>query len=50
MLAIPDKGVDVSIGDPAVSALLIRTGKALGVSADGVLSAGFSPHSMGVLE
>ena len=31
MLAIPDKGVDVRISDPEVGALLIGTGKTLGV-------------------
>jgi len=31
MLAIPDKCVDVSVGDPEVHALLIGTGESLGV-------------------
>ena len=31
MLAVPDKCMDVSIGDPAVRALLIGTGEAFGV-------------------
>lgn len=50
MLAIADQGVDVSIGDPAIHALLIRTGVALGVHASGVLPGGFSPHARGVQE
>ena len=49
MLAIPDKGVDVSIRDPVVRALLIRTGVAL-CSRAWVLPAGFSPHARGVQE
>jgi hypothetical protein len=31
MLAISDEGVDMSIGDPVVGALLVGTGKALGI-------------------
>jgi len=31
MLAIPDEGMDVRIGDPEVGALLIGTGEAFGV-------------------
>jgi len=31
MLAISDQGVDMSIGDPGVRALLVGTGEALGV-------------------
>ena len=41
MLAISDEGMDVSIGDPAVRALLIRTGVALGVHALGRSPAAF---------
>ncbi len=50
MLAISDEGMDVSSGDPAVRALLIRTGVALGVHADGALPGGFSPHARDVQE
>lgn len=31
MLAIPNQGMDMSIGDPKVQALLVGTGEALGV-------------------
>jgi hypothetical protein len=41
MLAIPDKCVDVSVGDPEVHALLIGTCESLGVDPDGALPAGF---------
>ena len=41
MLAIPDKRVDVSIGDPEVRALLIGTGEALRVYAFGSSSPAF---------
>ena len=49
MLAIADEGVNVSIGDAEVRALLASTGEALGVYPDGVLLGGFSPHSRGAL-
>ena len=42
MLAISDQGVDVSVCDPRVRALLIGTGVALGIHPDGGLPAGFS--------
>jgi hypothetical protein len=41
MLAIPDEGVDLSIGIPEVQALLVGTGVPLGVDSSGVLPAGF---------
>ena len=45
-----DQSVDEGIGDPAVGALRVGTGKALGVHASGALLAGFSPRSRGVQE
>ncbi len=45
MLAIADQGVDMSICDPGIRALLVGTGEALGVYPDGVLPGGFSPHA-----
>jgi hypothetical protein len=41
MPAIPDKCVDVSIGDAEVRALLVRTGEALGLYPLGGPSAAF---------
>jgi hypothetical protein len=45
MLAIPDQGVDMSICDPRVLALLVGTGEALCVHPDGALPGGFSSHA-----
>ena len=41
MLAITNQGMDLSIGDPAVRALLIGTGEAFGVHPSGALPADF---------
>ncbi len=45
MLAIPDEGVDVCLGDAEVQTLLIGTGEAFGLHASGGLPAGFSPQA-----
>jgi hypothetical protein len=41
MLAIPDEGVELSIGVPEVGVLLIRTGEAFGGDARGGSSLAF---------
>ena len=41
MRAIANQSMNLSIGDPAIRALRVGTGKALGVHADGVLLGGF---------
>src|SRR5215469_14575885 len=41
MLAIPDQGMDMSIGDPEVRALLVGAGEPLGVDAFGCSPSAF---------
>jgi len=48
MLAIANERMHVRISDPEVCALRVGTGVALGVHADDVLPAGFSPHARDV--
>jgi hypothetical protein len=48
-LAIPDKRVDGSSGDPEGGALLSGTGQACGGYPSGGLPGGLSPHARGVL-
>src|SRR5258706_3168091 len=45
MLAIPNQRMDLIIGAAEVGALLVGTGEALGVHADGGHLAGFSPRA-----
>ncbi len=45
MFAIANERMNVSISDAEVGALVIGTGVALGVHADGALPGGFSPHT-----
>ena len=45
MGAIANEGVDPSIGDPGVRALLVGTRKALGVDPSGALPGDFSSHA-----
>jgi hypothetical protein len=43
MLAIPYQGVDVSVCDPEVCALWVRSSEAIGIHPDAELPGGFLP-------